>query len=68
MRHVEMIKLASKLGVVVLLIGLGISLSGMIGFLIEEAAANKATMIGGLVMGAVGYIMVAMQNVLMEDF
>jgi len=40
----------------------------MIGFLIEEAAANKATMIGGLVVGAVGYIMVAMQNVLMEDF
>lgn len=68
MGNIAMIKLASKVGIVILLIGLGISLSGMIGFLIEEAAANKATMIGGLVMGAVGYIMVAMQNVLMEDF
>ena len=68
MQNIEMIKLASRVGVIILLVGLGISLSGMIGFLIEEAAANKATMIGGLVVGAIGYVMVAMQNVLMEDF
>ena len=68
MANTEMIKLASKVGIIVLMIGLGVSLSGMIGFMIEEAAANKATMIGGLVLGAVGYIMVAMQNVMMEDF
>lgn len=68
MQNIEMIKLASRVGVIVLLVGLGISLSGMIGFLIEEEAANKATMIGGLVLGAIGYVMVAMQNVLMEDF
>lgn len=68
MGNITMIKLASKIGVILLLVGLGISLSGMIGFLIEEAAANKATMIGGMVLGAVGYLMVAMQNVLMEDF
>ena len=68
MQNIEMIKLASRVGVIILLVGLGISLSGMIGFLIEEAAANKATMIGGLVLGAIGYVMVAMQNVLMEDF
>ena len=68
MGNIGMIKLASKLGIIVLLVGLGISLAGMIGYMVEEVAANKATMIGGLVLGAVGYIMVAMQNVLMEDF
>jgi len=68
MGNIQLIRLASKLGIIILLLGIGISFSGMLGLLIQEAAANKATMIGGLVLGAVGYIMVAMQNVLMEDF
>ncbi len=64
----KLIQLASKLGLFVLLAGLGLSLSGLIGYFIEAEASNKATMIGGMVMAAVGFVMVAMENVLMEDF
>jgi hypothetical protein len=68
MGNIQLVKLTYRLGIILLLLGLGISFSGMMGMLLQEAAANKATMVGGLVLAAVGYIMVAMQNVLTEDF
>lgn len=68
MRNIEIIKLVSKIGVIVLMTGVGISLAGVIGYFIEHDSANKATMIGGMVVGAIGYLLVAAQNVIAEDY
>jgi len=68
MKNIEMIKLVSKIGIIVLMTGLGVSFAGVIGYFIEHDSANKATMIGGLVLGAIGYLLIAAQNVIAEDF
>lgn len=68
MQSTKLIQITAKIGVFILMLGLGLALSGLIGYFIEHEAANKATMIGGMVMAAVGFVMTAMENLLMEDF
>ena len=68
MQSTKLIQITAKVGIFVLMLGLGLALSGLIGYFIEQEAANKATMIGGMVMAAVGFVMTAMENLLMEDF
>jgi uncharacterized membrane protein len=68
MNSVDFIKMASKVGIVILILGIGLAFAGFLGFFVESDAANKPTIISGLVIGAVGYILVASQNILAEDF
>jgi len=67
MNNIEFIKLASKVGIIVLMLGIGLSMAGVLGFFFESSAAYKPTLVSGLVIGAVGYILVASQNILAED-
>ena len=68
MNNMDFIKFASKVGVVILVLGVGLAVAGMIGFFVESDAANKPTIISGLVISAVGYILIASQNILVEEF
>ena len=67
MNSIDFIKMASKVGVVILMLGIGLIIAGVVGFFIETEAANKPTIISGLVIGAVGYILIASQNILAEE-
>ena len=63
----EFLKLSSKFGLVMLLVGIGISIAGFLGFFIETDAHNRATMISGLALGAVGYVMVMLKHITAEE-
>lgn len=67
MKNTKILKLISKIGIVVLLVGIGFAMSGVLGFFIERDMANKSIMIGGMALSAIGYLFLAVQNVVAEE-
>lgn len=63
----EFIQLTSKVGVIILMLGIGISVSGLLAYLGEAVYANKATMIGGLVLAAVGHLLVTSRALIGDE-
>jgi len=64
----KIITLTSRLGVILLMLGIGVSVAGLMAYLADASGANKGTMIGGLVLAALGHLLVTTRAVMHDEF
>ena len=67
MYSMDFIKLSSKFGIIIFLVGIGLSLAGLLSRYIDGNLHNHSIILGGVVISALGYVILMLKNLVSDE-